>query len=695
PWARLTRVRDLSLVVEAEGSLRLRVMRAAPGQPAQVLKEQSIEAPQRSRVVMPLGSPLDMPTASRLFWHVDAVDGGQLHEAAWCTRTPGAVRQRMAVLVRTFGRADDVRALLLRLADAAADDAFHARVLAAMDFWVLDTSPAQDPAWQAMAALGLNLRVWVGPNLGGGGNAAHLAKLFLDEQDAGADEVAEVLILDDDLGISMETLARYAVFCSYRSADLVCSLPVLMKSRPATVWEDGGLWGRPGLHDGNPGSENGVGAAPRRGFGPRLIRHGVSVESFEHLDDFGPLNECEYSTFIFFGLPTRALRKLGYPAALFLRGDDIELSLRARAAGLPLVTNPNLAAWHEPGHSYAQEYMAVLHGVLINLAYSSNEAHDYSRFFEQRMTEHAALDDLEGLALYLAVLDDLLDPASPLLTVNFAAHYRSVMQRLGSIAMSPLPDTERERLAQQAAAEGGLVLPFIYPGYHPPATGTDIAADSTPRSVLLFNPGAKTGRIVAHAMPQRRLALQRRYLEALARWHTEFEPLRARWQMRLKASTSPAFWQQLQQQHAGATREVLASRCKPLPLQDAGPETAAVLPHEQGAVPQEASGTQGPTAARPQSLQPIRELRDRLERELVRWTQLRLSAERSERAVPGGRRRGRPWWRALWTQPPPPLPLDFDPATYLALNADVARTGIDPVKHYLSFGRQEGRRYRL
>ncbi|HSI58890.1 MAG TPA: hypothetical protein VLA16_15130, partial [Ideonella sp.] len=47
PWARLTRVRDLSLVVEAEGSLRLRVMRAAPGQPAQVLKEQSIEAPQR------------------------------------------------------------------------------------------------------------------------------------------------------------------------------------------------------------------------------------------------------------------------------------------------------------------------------------------------------------------------------------------------------------------------------------------------------------------------------------------------------------------------------------------------------------------------------------------------------------------------------------------------------------------------
>ena len=40
------------------------------------------------------------------------------------------------------------------------------------------------------------------------------------------------------------------------------------------------------------------------------------------------------------------------------------------------------------------------------------------------------------------------------------------------------------------------------------------------------------------------------------------------------------------------------------------------------------------------------------------------------------------------------VPADFDPTRYLALHADVARSGIDPVHHYLQWGRQEGRAYR-
>ena len=40
------------------------------------------------------------------------------------------------------------------------------------------------------------------------------------------------------------------------------------------------------------------------------------------------------------------------------------------------------------------------------------------------------------------------------------------------------------------------------------------------------------------------------------------------------------------------------------------------------------------------------------------------------------------------------LPPDFDPATYLALNPDVAAAGVDPALHYLTFGVAENRRYR-
>jgi len=40
------------------------------------------------------------------------------------------------------------------------------------------------------------------------------------------------------------------------------------------------------------------------------------------------------------------------------------------------------------------------------------------------------------------------------------------------------------------------------------------------------------------------------------------------------------------------------------------------------------------------------------------------------------------------------LPADFDPEYYLVINADVKEAGLDPVQHYLNFGRAEGRIYR-
>lgn len=678
PWARLSRVRDLSLVVEATGSLRIRVMQAAPGQPAQLMREKTFSAAERSRLVIPLGSPLELPAASRLFWHVDALDGGQLHEAAWCTRTEPARRAsplRMAVLMRTYGRADDVRALLRRLADAAAADRFHADALSRMEFWVLDATPCEGDTWVSIAGLGLNLRVWQGPNLGGGGNAAAVAQLFLEAADESADAPEETLLLDDDLSLSMETLARYLAFCEYRERDVICSLPVLMKSRPTTVWEDGGHWGRDAAAaPPAPGQ-----ALPRRGFGPHLIRHGLSLGGFERLDDFGPLNPCEYATFIFFGLPTRALRKLGLPAALFLRGDDIEFSLRAAGLGLTVFTNPNLAAWHEPGHSYAQEHMAVLHGMLINLAYSADTAQDYAGFFEQRMVEHAALDDLEGLALYLGILEDLLDPDSVLLTPDYTAHYRQALQRWNAIPLVALPDAEREQMQRTDAGPRPRLLPFLYPGYHPRGQGTAIAATAEQPPLLLHNPGARQARAVPAAAAQERLSLQARYIAALQRWHAEFEALRTRWTDRLQASGRPGFWTEVRARHPGLMRPVLS-------------EQGAGVPQQSAEVLQRVQAPPLPAAA-PPPVQPLRELRDRLEGEIARWTQMRLSAERSQRAAHAPRAKGRPWWGGLLSRPLRQLPADFDPATYLALNADVARSGVDPCQHYLRYGHQEGRRY--
>jgi FkbM family methyltransferase len=45
------------------------------------------------------------------------------------------------------------------------------------------------------------------------------------------------------------------------------------------------------------------------------------------------------------------------------------------------------------------------------------------------------------------------------------------------------------------------------------------------------------------------------------------------------------------------------------------------------------------------------------------------------------------------TEPPADVPKDFDPKAYLILNPDVADAGMDPEKHFITFGWREGRNY--
>lgn len=669
PWLRFTRVRDLCLRLVLRGSVRLRVMQAQAGQPAVVLQERFITQSQPGPQVVPLGSLQDLPPGSRLFWHLEAIGGGVLQDIAWCTRQPPASAgpgPALAVLMRTFGRGDDLRALLRRWCDQAAEDAQLRAVLARLGLWVLDTTPGAERHWPDPSHAGLDLQVWTAPNLGGGGNASHLVHLFLREADVAGHEPPEVLILDDDLAVSLETLARQLALAAYRACDGLNSLPVLMKSRPTTVWEDGGLWGV----DGPASTTGGQGALPSRRLAPQLIRHGLALDGFEHLDAFGALNHCEYTTFIFLGLPTRCLRRIGLPAAFFLRGDDIEFCLRARALGLPVWTNPNLAAWHEPGHSPAQEYMAVLHGVLTNLQHADNPAEDYARHFEQRLAEHAAIDDLPGLALYTQVLLDLLDPDSKLLGETFEQHYQHMLPRWAPTGAVPL--SEAQRLRFTATGERCL-LPFVQPGYHPCAPGQ-------PREVWLHAPGAAQAWAVPAAPLQQRLALQQRALQALQDWLQNFGVLRERWRQRLQASGTPAFWRAVHARHAAQTLRLHAAPTGPL---------AAAEP------PGPASALWAPDSGEAEWA--IGELRERLTHELAQWQALRQRAEREQ--SPPRRWRG---WSRWWRRPastrsvsePAALPSDWDARQYLALNVDVARSGVDPAMHYLRHGRAEGRRYR-
>ena len=59
----------------------------------------------------------------------------------------------------------------------------------------------------------------------------------------------------------------------------------------------------------------------------------------------------------------RIVREIGLAIPVFIKWDDAEYALRARAAGYPTVSMPGVAAWHVPwlDKNDAQDWQAYYH----------------------------------------------------------------------------------------------------------------------------------------------------------------------------------------------------------------------------------------------------------------------------------------------------------------------------------------------
>jgi len=342
--------------------------------------------------------------------------------------------------------------------------------------------------------------------------------------------IDEMLLLDDDLSISMETLYRHWASVLFRTDNTLFTLPVFTKSEPRRMWEDGAFWGRFLDADCQP---------DRKSIAPRLIRHNYQFEGYKHLDELAVPNYPEYCTFIFLSLPYTQFKKLGFPLAFFLRGDDIEYSLRHNRSGGKIMSNPNLTAWHEPAHSYGQEYMSISHGIIINMAYGQDKADDFVSFFQKRALAHTSVSDARGIELYTEVLRDL-NSRDVFLEHNFKDHY---VQKLGffkkfDAEYEHLPAEVQRDVIAKAEKRG---QPIVRSGflYMPVAAQSEIA------QVMLENPHTETVRLYRTKDKENLTALTKAlsaFYAALAQFDAEYDAIKAHYGERVERSTGRTFW---------------------------------------------------------------------------------------------------------------------------------------------------------
>ena len=265
-----------------------------------------------------------------------------LERAAWVADAPVRDPGTLALAVTTFDRPASALALLRRLADEPA-------VLDVVDeVVVVDQGTrrlADEPGFAAVRAdLDGRLRVVEQANLGGSGG---FARGMLEALDAGRSRY--VVLLDDDVLPEPESLLRAHAFAERcRTPTLVsCSMldlhePTVLHTPGERVDRSRFLWETvpPGEGDHD------------------LAGGGLRTTSWlsTRLDvEFGGWWCCL--------LPVAVLREVGLALPLFLKWDDVELALRAGAAGFPTVSLPGASVWHEPwtGKADTLDWQAYFH----------------------------------------------------------------------------------------------------------------------------------------------------------------------------------------------------------------------------------------------------------------------------------------------------------------------------------------------
>lgn len=223
----------------------------------------------------------------------------------------------------TIGRVDDLVANLRRIAQSPALLAVVQRIV------VVDHAPA--PIADAISAavgadLGGLLRVVRQPNLGGSGGYSRVMHEAAAEPGAQA-----VLLLDDDILVEPAALLTAFEFSRRTLGGDLVGLQMLDADRPGILEAaaeritDSSFWWT--------------------GADPAIAGTDVAVP-LRDLPNLHAPHAADFAGWWGALIPLDVVRAVGYAMPLFLKWDDAEYALRARAAGFRTVSLQGAAVWH-------------------------------------------------------------------------------------------------------------------------------------------------------------------------------------------------------------------------------------------------------------------------------------------------------------------------------------------------------------
>ena len=319
-WRRHTSLDTIVLRLTLDGAGILRIFRRAVGRKVLVY-EQPVSAGH-----VTVGLPPEAVTFRQygsLCLELEAVASELVFAAGgWWSDAPAPAAIGLAAVFCTFGR----EAEITRLIDTLAGDTEVVATLARL-IVVNQGRPglAAHPVMQdAASILGQKLAVIEQDNFGGAGGFGRGILAALDDPDA-----SHAVLLDDDILVEPDSLLRMAAFFAFCRRDMVLGGHMLDLVQPNLLYEAGAI-------------------VSDRHWEFRPQRNGLALDDPHALEALSVPTAIHYNGWWCCGFPLALVEEYGMPLPCFIRGDDVEFGLRLHMRGVPTVSLPGIAVWHEP-----------------------------------------------------------------------------------------------------------------------------------------------------------------------------------------------------------------------------------------------------------------------------------------------------------------------------------------------------------
>jgi galactofuranosylgalactofuranosylrhamnosyl-N-acetylglucosaminyl-diphospho-decaprenol beta-1,5/1,6-galactofuranosyltransferase len=393
-WRRWSTLRTLRLRLDLEGAGRIDIYRSK-ADATQIHVQGELVDGTAGRCQLDIELDLTPFEDGGWYWFDISTEDSELivHSGGWHAPVTAPGRAAVTIGMPTFNRPTDCVATLTAI---GSDELVRSIVTAVVipDQGVNKVRD-QDGFAAAHAALGDRLRIIDQANIGGSGGYARVMYEALENTDC-----EQILYMDDDIVLEPDSILRAVAFSRFARHPMLVGGQMLQAQARSRLHAWGEIVDRRRMRwNKAPGTE----------YDHDFAQHSLRETAWMHRR-----TDVDYNAWWMCLIPRTVAEHIGLPLPLFIKWDDVEYGLRARAAGYPTATVPGVGIWHMSfaDKDDATDWQAYFHlrNRLVGAALHGTEERPTTLLADsfKHALKHALAMEYSTLALQEMAIQDFL-----------------------------------------------------------------------------------------------------------------------------------------------------------------------------------------------------------------------------------------------------------------------------------------------